>query len=270
MTGVLQLASTYGTLLRVSVAEMIQYRASGIIWMLGMILEPVIYLVVWSTVATSQGGEVGGLDARGFAAYYLAFFVINHATFTWIIEVFQYRVQNGSLSFELLRPIHPIHWDIAENVAYKVVMVIVLVPAVVAVWWLFEPRFDPPLWSVLAMLVAIPLAFLARFFLEWTLGLAAFWTTRVSAINRTYYGAYLFLSGRVAPLDLLPEPLAEVAAFLPFYAFVGFPVDLALGRLSVDQAGAGLANQVVWATLGLVTLAMVWRAAVKRFAAVGS
>ena len=38
----------------------IQYRASGMIWMLGGTLEPVIYLVVWSVVARSQGGEVAG------------------------------------------------------------------------------------------------------------------------------------------------------------------------------------------------------------------
>jgi hypothetical protein len=38
----------------------IQYRTAQYFYMIGMIAEPVIYLVVWSTVAQAQGGSVGG------------------------------------------------------------------------------------------------------------------------------------------------------------------------------------------------------------------
>ena len=44
---------------RNAVAEQFQYRAANYFYMIGMIAEPVIYLVVWSTVAEAQGGEVG-------------------------------------------------------------------------------------------------------------------------------------------------------------------------------------------------------------------
>ena len=55
-----------------------------------------------------------------------------------------------------------------------------------------------------AFVPAILLAFVVRFFMEWTLALAAFWTTRVSALNQMYFMAALFFSGQIAPLELLP------------------------------------------------------------------
>ena len=53
------------------------------IWLIGMIIEPVMYLVVWQTVASGEGGSVGGYTMGDFAAYYITLMVVTHLTFTW-------------------------------------------------------------------------------------------------------------------------------------------------------------------------------------------
>jgi ABC-2 type transport system permease protein len=260
----------YGAMLRIAVLGQIQYRASGMIWMIGSILEPVIFLVVWSTVARSQGGEVGGYGPHEFAAYYITLMLVNHLTFSWVMETFQYRVQSGDLSFQLLRPVHPIHGDIADNLAYKLVMMVVVTPAVVILVLVFQPHFEWVGWSLAVFVPALFLGFATRFLFEWSLALAAFWTTRVTAINRTYFSIMIFLSGRVAPIALLPVWLRETAQALPFYGFIAFPVELALGRLTPDQAMAGLRTQLLWLAIAAGVIASLWRVAVRRFSAVGN
>ena len=37
--------------MRIAIAEQFQYRVANYFYMIGMVAEPVIYLVVWSTVA---------------------------------------------------------------------------------------------------------------------------------------------------------------------------------------------------------------------------
>jgi len=263
------LLALHRTLFRIGLAIMIQYRASGVIWMIGSILDPVIFLVVWSVAARSAGGRVGDMDPHDFAAYYIALMLVSHLTFSWITEVFQYRIQYGSLSFELLRPVHPIHADIADNIAYKLVMLLVAIPAVVGCWMLFEPRVHFVGWSLATAGLAVPLGFAVRFMIDWSVALVAFWTTRTMAVNRTYYGVSMFVSGRVAPLALLPGPLGALAQALPFYYALAFPVELALGRLSPTEALRGFAMQVLWLLLGAALITTVWRAAVRRFTAVG-
>ena len=46
--------------------------------MIGMVAEPVIYLVVWSTVARQQGGSVGGFTPGEFAAYYIVWTLVRN------------------------------------------------------------------------------------------------------------------------------------------------------------------------------------------------
>ena len=260
----------YRALSRVAVAMQIQYRASGVIWMLGSIIEPTIYLIVWSTVAQSRGGEVGGFEPRDLAAYYIALMVVNHLTFTWIMHEFQYRIQTGHFSVVLLRPVHPIHGDVADNVAYKAVQLVVMLPAAVLLALAFEPRFEAGAASLLLFVPALLLAFAVRFLVEWALACAAFWTTRVNAINQIYFAVLMFFAGRIAPISLLPGWLHDVTVLLPFYWMVAFPVEVLLGRVAPADAVEGFGVQLLWLAFAATVLHFVWRGAVRRFTAVGS
>lgn len=61
----------YATLTKIAVLTQLQYPVANYFYMIGMIAEPVIYLVVWSTVARAQGGQVGGYTPGQFAGYYM-------------------------------------------------------------------------------------------------------------------------------------------------------------------------------------------------------
>jgi ABC-2 type transport system permease protein len=260
----------WSTLMRVAIASSIQYRASGAIWMLGMIIEPVIFLVVWSVAARSSGGQIAGEGPREIAAYYLTLMLVNHVTFSWVMEVFQYRIQYGDLSFQLLRPLHPIYSDLVDNLAFKLVMAVMLLPAAAVRGALFQPRFALTASSAAFALLALPLALGLRFCLDWTLALCAFWTTRITAINRIYYSLMLFLGGRAAPRSLLPGAVQSVAGVLPFYYGLGFPTEILLGRLTQAQIYRGLCMQCAFLLGAILALSLIWRAALRRFSAVGS
>ncbi len=53
----------YSQQFKTTFATMLQYRASLFIWMISSILEPLIYLIVWSTVSRGSGGSVGNYTA---------------------------------------------------------------------------------------------------------------------------------------------------------------------------------------------------------------
>jgi ABC-2 type transport system permease protein len=264
------LGEIYAQQFRTTFASMLQYRAALVIWLIGHVLEPLIYLVVWSTVSRSSGGSVGGYTPGDFAAYFIVLMVVNHLTYTWIMYEFEYRVRHGTLSFDLLRPVHPIHSDIADNISSKLITLPGMLLVAVLLSFLFHPTFHLEPWALAVFVPAVLLAFVVRFLTEWTLALAAFWTTRVSAVNQVYFAASLFLSGQMAPLSLLPFPVRVVSAVLPFRWTIAFPVELFLGRLTPGQTLIGLGAQLVWLGLGLILLRALWRAGVRVYSAVGA
>ncbi len=264
------LAQLYKQQFKTTLAMMFQYRASLVIWMIGQVLEPLVYLIVWSIVSKSNGGSIGDYTTSDFAAYFIVLMLVNQFTYTWIMYEFEYRVREGILSFALLKPVHPIHSDIADNVSSKLITlpIMILIAAGLAVG--FHTSISPAPWAIVLFIPVLLLAFLVRFLLEWTLAQAAFWTTRVSAINQSYFVLMLFLSGQIAPLTLLPHPVQVAAYILPFRWMIGFPVELLLGRLALSDALLGLGAQAIWLALGFVILRFVWRAGVRNYSAVGS
>jgi len=244
------LRDLYAALIRIALLVEMQYRASNLIWLIGMVVEPLIYLVVWSAAANAQGGTLGGFGPHEFAAYYLVLAAVNQITSGWHMWEFQFRIEQGQFAFLLLRPVHPIHGDLAENLAHKLAMQVALLTA------LFP--------------LALGLAFAVRFVFEWTLALACFWTTRIMAVNQAWFAVLFFLSGRVAPLALLPAWLRALADALPFRFMVSFPVELLLGRVSQAEALSGLALQLGWIGAGSLMLWWLWPRAVARFSSVGN
>jgi ABC-2 type transport system permease protein len=213
---------------------------------------------------------VGNYTASDFAAYYIVLMLVNQFTYTWIMYEYEYRVRQGYLSYALVKPVHPIHSDIADNLSSKLITLPILLVVAAGLALIFHPTAAFSLWAVLAFIPALILAFLVRFLLEWTLALAAFWTTRVSAINQVYFVLILFLSGQIAPLTLFPRWLQIVANVLPFRWMVGFPVELVLGRLTPLQTVEGIAVQVAWVLISLGLVRLVWRAGVRVYSAVGA
>ena len=264
------LLALYRAQFKTTIAEQFQYRGALVIWLLGLVIEPVIYLAVWSTVARSQGGEVDGYSAEAFAAYFLATMVVSHASFTWVMWEMEYWIRQGTLSPLLVRPVHPIHRQIAVNLTFKLLTLTVIVPVAVVLALVFRPAFTVTPATAVAFVPSLILAIALRFAIEWTLASAAFWVTRVVAINQLYFVAFLFLSGQAVPLPLLPGPARTLAEILPFYRTLGFPVELLLGRLSLGEAVLGIGAQAAWLAVAVLLLNVVWNRGIRQYSAVGA
>jgi ABC-2 type transport system permease protein len=260
----------YRAYFRMSIALNLQYRMAMLIWLIGMIVEPLMYLVVWRTVAIYNEGSVSGYSAGDFSAYFIATMLVNHVTFSWIMWEYDYRIRTGEFSSTLLKPIHPIHKDIAENLGYKLLTLLVIGPTAALLAWLFPPTFVFNGWAILAFVPVLVMAFFMRFLLEWALAMSAFWTTRIGAINQAYFVLLLFFSGRLAPLDLFPGFVQTIADLLPFRWMISFPVRLLLGQLSPAETLIGFGAQLLWLGIGYALIRSVYRAGIKRYAAFGS
>jgi ABC-2 type transport system permease protein len=260
----------YLTMMRTAIQTQFQYRAATYMYLLGMVAEPVIYLVVWTTIARSHGGEVAGITAGGFAAYYIVWTLVRNVNIVFTPYGWEGRIREGQLSGQLLRPLHPIHYDIADFAGGKVIWVLFYLPIAVGLTLVFKPTFDLTPLGLVVFFPAIVGAYLIRTMNLWLLGMVTFWTTRGSAIFETYIMAELLLSGRLVPLPLMPAWVQGIANWLPFKWTFFFPIEVLVGHLSATSLLVGLGMQVFWTTVGAGLVWLFWRASVRHYTAVGN
>lgn len=260
----------YWTNIKIAIQVQFQYRVGNYLYMIGMIAEPVIYLVVWSTIARSHGGSVGGFTPGQFAAYYIVWTLVRNMNIVFTPYGWEPRIQYGQFSAMLMRPIHPIHYDLSFFMGWKFVVIIFWLPIAAALSLVFHPTLSPTLLDIVVFVVAIWGAYLVRSVLLWLLGLVTFFTTRVSAIYQLYFAAELLLSGRLVPLSLMPGWTRQIAAFLPFQWTFGYPIEALIGQLDTRELLYGLAMQTLWIAIGSGLVAVLWRFSLRRYSAVGS
>ena len=254
---------------RVTLIRYMAYRVELVIWLISMILQPVVFLVVWQTAAGGLGGVLNGFTRTDLAGYFILAMLVNHLTMSWLMFEWDGRVRNGDLSYLLLRPHHVIHRDLGENITFKTATAPVMLLTAAGLTLFFGPTVQTDLTAALAFVPALLLAYALRFTSDWTAAMGALYTERVEAVNVVYFFVLLLFSGQMAPLPLLPETIQSVAAFLPFRWMIDFPVRLAMGRLTTPEIWTGLMAQAGWvAALTMIRL-LVWSHGLKRYTAVG-
>jgi ABC-2 type transport system permease protein len=255
---------------RTQIQSEFQYRVATYFWLVGMIAEPVVSLVVWTTIAKQQGGAVQGITTGEFAAYYIVWTLVRNMNIVFTPYGWEWRIREGQLSAMLLRPLHPLHDDIAGFAGWKPVVIVLWLPIAGLLWLAFQPVLAPTPLEGLVFFLAIWGAYLIRTMFMSILGMITFWTTRVSAIFELALAVELLLSGRLVPLPLMPDWVEDLAVVLPFQWSFYFPIQALVGDYSTGELVGGLGMQVLWIVVLTGLTLFVWRFAVRRYSAVGN
>ncbi|MGD8330158.1 MAG: ABC-2 family transporter protein [Acidobacteriota bacterium] len=259
----------YAALIRNAWLIDLQYRAAIGIWTVWGLVEPTLALGIWWSIA--GGGDLQGYGRADFARYFFAIMLINQLTVAWDSWTLDHWIREGQLNPRLARPMAPVHELAAENIAFKVrgALTLGFGWVVLAIAWpAVRLPFDPERWA-LALLAVIPAAAI-RFLAQYVTGLGAFWITRATAIADLQYGLSLFLAGRIAPLELLPEGVRSLAYWTWFPYMIGFPAEVLTGRISTPGGfWGGFALSLGWLVAWCIAYRLVWTFGVRRYAAVG-
>lgn len=263
------LAAVYWAEARIGLQQQFQYRASVFFSVLGFLIEPVVYLVVWTTVADSAG-DVGGYTADDFVAYYIVWTLVRNMNLALTPYAWDWFIQRGRISERMLEPASFFHRQLGRFAGMKFVWIFAWLPIAGFMVLVFRPSFAPSLLEVAVFVVAIWGGYFVRAAVLYLLGLISFWTTRASALFETAVAAELILSGRLVPLTVMPEWVERIGNWLPFKWTFQYPIEVFIGRLSTAEVLWGLAAQAAWFAVLWVAVSLTWNRATRRYTAVGT
>jgi ABC-2 type transport system permease protein len=260
----------YGALFAASFAQSTQYRIQSLLWLLFAIVRPVVFLAAWSAAAATQGGQIGGYTVSDFAAYYVCVTLVGQLVMSWNPYDFEQEVRQGKLAPKLLRPLHPLHYAVVDNIVFKLNTLPALAPVLVIIAVTFNAHFETQLWQALLAIPSIILGACLQFIFGWAVAALAFWTTRLQSVVRVYDRLGFLFSGQIAPLTLMPGPLAVLGFILPFAYTLWVPAEILRGGPTLDQALTLVGLQVLWLGLASLLFFVVWRYGLRQFSAVGA
>ena len=261
----------YLTMVRLSIADAIQYRVESAIYFLYEMLPPIMMAFVWLTVYQEQA-TVAGYALGEMLAYTIGVMVLRGTVTLHVEWALDHEIRQGLLSTQLIRPYNYWGFLFADAVAWRAVRLTFAVPALLACLYWLGPSLEGvtfPIERLPALAVTVALAFVLCFFLKLCVGFIGFWTNEIMGITTLYEVIASVLGGILIPIALLPDWLQTVAWALPIQAIYGVPLAVLLGKGAGADPLPGILLQVGW-IVALWALAMVlWRAGLRQYESVG-
>lgn len=248
--------------------ESLAYRASGLIWVMTDVTTAVTMPLVWATAA--KGGAIAGFGTSDFVLYYLCMLLIQCFAMSHLMWDVAVEIKEGTFSNTLLRPVDWTLLMFVRNLAWRVFRPVLFLPFFVLFLFLYRGYLgDAHVHFSFAFVLSVVLGHLVSFFLGMAVAMIALFTQEAMSIFELYYLPLMLLSGNVFPIAVLPPWAQSLAHALPFYATVGAPTEILVGRMPAAQVPTMLLTQVVWIVVGYGIYRVLWAKGLKAYAGVG-
>lgn len=259
------------TLVSIYIQETLAYRAGAFIWTLADGQMALILPAVWIAAMGSDVNAIGGRSASEMVTYYLWATLLSQFIVCHLMWDIAFEIREGIFSVYLLRPISVLWTQMARNVGWRVVKVLLFMPIMLAFVLIYRGYLtDLSVHPGLAFWVSLLLAHLLSFFVAWTIALVSLWTTEFISIFRLYYFPEMFLSGRLVPIETMPHWVQSVANLSPFKYTVAFPVSVLMGEVGTEAFTRGVAAQCGWLVVSLLASNALFRAGVRQYTGFGN
>jgi len=264
---------TWWTVLRICLAERLVYRGDFALGTLMRFLPIVTQVFLWTAVYKASGQRlIGGYDNREMVAYYLLTMVARaFSSMPGLASGIARQVREGEIKKFLIQPVDLLGFLLAARVAHKLVYYAVAIGPFALAFYLCRDYFPgwPPPAALAAFALSLALGFALGFFLEASMGLAAFWFLEVSSLLFVYMLFNFFCSGHMFPLDILPDWARTLVDCLPLKYFAYFPAAVFLGKVHGAELARGLAMQAAWLAAFVVVSRLLLNAGYRRYSGYG-
>ena len=258
----------YLAVARLRLMGALMYDRDVLVRSIFMVVALVVFVQLWTTTFAATGNTlVQGFSLKDLVWYLVITEVVALST-PRVAQTIDTEVRSGDVAYALARPYsYPLyHLSAYWGETLLRLPLNALLGGAVAFLAVGPPPITPL--NVLATLVFGVAAITLKAMFEVMIGLTAFWVEDTQPAEWIYNKFLITIGGLFLPLELFPDWLAAISRVLPFASITYAPA-----RAFVASDWQTLvpvaAIQLVWLTLGWLTLTFIFSRATRQLVAHG-
>lgn len=253
----------YLAVLRVSILNNLAYIMEVFFRALLLVVLVFVLTQLWKTTFALRGASI----LSGFTITDMIWYLVAGEAIALSLPALTRRidqeVRSGQLAYLLGRPNSYVLYNYAHYLGERLVRLLMnaLIGAALAFIMAGPPHFT---WQgVLAWPLVAFLALSIDFIMHFSIGLLAFWSEETQSFSLIFSRLTLVLGGVLAPLEIFPQPLRNIAQVLPFSTILYGP-SRTLVHFETARFTGLLVQQFATLGVGIVIMLTIYHAAVRR------
>jgi ABC-2 type transport system permease protein len=225
----------------------ISYRGEFFISSLSNLFFIFIIFNIWESIYTSAPGRLNGMtfnDTFIYLSLGSSLFIVFTTWCQWFVSDL---IITGNIAINLIRPYDFQHSMLSSSLALLTVKIITtIIPTSLLLFVIFKIEI-PVGYNLVFFILSILPAFLISFYIDYMVGVTAFYTESIWGVAATKDAIVLLLSGVLIPLPFFPPALQKCLMFLPFQAIYNTPLKILISEnVSAGEYLIRIAIQCFW------------------------
>jgi ABC-2 type transport system permease protein len=248
-----------------------QNTAYRIEWLLG-ILNSVIQIFISIAIWRALYGNVDIVNGIPFPVVTTNFIISLGLSNVFTTDDFyiQYKINNGSIAHELLKPVDFRRILLAQtlgNLLFKLVSN--FLPSLIITSLVFGILPPAGFIEFLLYVVSILLGFCVLWTISLIIQMTSFWIINVWSVSTVKNVIIRILSGAALPLFFMPASIMNIIRFTPFDSIYHIPLQIYLGSVNYTDIGLCIVKQIVWILILYALSALMWNRGSKKIVVQG-
>src|SRR3989338_4206818 len=251
-------------------ARGLTYRFTVVMFRLSDVVELVAQLVIWMAVFGTRD-VVSWYQQNEMITYVIIGYTAHVMTRNFLNQAVSDDIEKGTLSQFLVKPMQYISYIMTREVGrngltwtFSVITQVIFI----ALFW--KHILLPASFAALGIiLVMMALVVVINLFISFLVGCIAFWTVETMGAQVFLQALRRMFAGNFFPLNLLPVGFVTASFLLPFSYSFFVPMQLYLGKMSIQQGLIGVGVEVVWLVILYGITKFVWSRGMRAYESVG-
>jgi ABC-2 type transport system permease protein len=221
------------------------YRIQYLFGLINSVLAIFISAAIW--LAVYGGASIVDGVSKNEIITYAVLGMIMRSLLSMNEFLIEGKIHTGEIAVDLLKPIRFLNYlfavvlgEVVFNLWTKVV------PLSILAFLVFELVFPQRWLYVLFFLISLLFSYLVLYSLNLIFWLLSFWIHHTWSVITIKNTLVLLLSGATIPLWFLPDAISKVLYWLPFKDIYFTPLNIFLGKVSLDRVGILYLEQIFW------------------------
>ncbi len=234
----------YWFILRAGFMSILAYRANVFLNSFSNIAYIVLIYFLWRAIYQDAGPIINGLRFEQ-AFLYLAFASTIFNIFkTWTEWAISSQIISGNILKDITKPFNFQFKTLFESTARAVFNAVLIgFPVAAAAFFVSGESLQGQL---IYSLIALILAYIINFQLDFIVGITAFYTHSIWGISLTKETFVLMLSGAIVPMAFFPASMGALLMYTPFPYIYHAPLSVLMGPVSDSSAFQVIFCQIGW------------------------
>lgn len=245
---------TYAEFVRIGFINILAFRLRYYTGIITYLINVTVYYFIWRAVFAQAEGQMAGFSLPQILTYVSVGWIIRSFYWNTIDQEMAYEVIEGKIAMDLIKPVSVQWMWLTRAMGESAFRLILLTAPTAIVITLLFPVLPPASHLNFALfLLAAAGSFLLLGAINFLIGTCAIPLRSILALIRAKYWLIELLSGLLIPLSFFPPRLQAISSWLPFEHIAYTPLQIYLGRPSLQASLRMIALQYAWvaALLGL-------------------